>query len=52
MAPDGTAPTLHTQRFPGETDDYRRARDELLRDMLHARTCCWQSARLPSLSYP
>ena len=31
MATDSLTPTLHTKRFPGESDDYRRARDELLR---------------------
>jgi predicted dithiol-disulfide oxidoreductase (DUF899 family) len=31
MATDSHTPALHTTRFPGETDDYREARDELLR---------------------
>lgn len=28
---------LHTIRFPGETDEYRRARDELLRAEIELR---------------
>jgi predicted dithiol-disulfide oxidoreductase (DUF899 family) len=33
----GMTEPLHTVRFPGETDDYRRARDELLRAELDLR---------------
>jgi predicted dithiol-disulfide oxidoreductase (DUF899 family) len=37
MTADAAQATLHTTRFPGETDDYRRARDELLRAEIELR---------------
>src|ERR1700694_109052 len=31
MATNSITPTLHAKRFPSESDDYRQARDDLLR---------------------
>jgi predicted dithiol-disulfide oxidoreductase (DUF899 family) len=48
MATDRPATTLHTKRFPSETEDYRRARDELLRAEMELRALDGKVAALRS----